>query len=71
MARRDFGGDVVVSVNASWRGRLEFMSGQRLWMSWCDAGGSLGCGLTILAALQIKSEKRYVGAVALEGRGFG
>jgi hypothetical protein len=47
------------------------MSGQRPRMSWCDGRGlqpvalcSLGYGLTVCVALQLESERWYVGAAA-------
>jgi hypothetical protein len=47
-------------------------------MSWCDGRGlrlatlcSLGYGLAVRAALQLKSEWRYVGAAAPEGGALG
>jgi hypothetical protein len=47
-------------------------------MSRCDGRGlrptalcSLGCGLTFSVALQLESERWYVGAAALEGGGLG
>jgi hypothetical protein len=47
-------------------------------MSWCDGRGlrptalsSLGCGLSVRAALQLGSERRHVGAAAPEGGDLG
>jgi hypothetical protein len=54
------------------------MSGWRSHMSWSDgrglllvAHGSLGYGLAACAALQLESERRYVGTEAPEGGGLG